>query len=88
MAKTQTRPFDVADHLDSPETIAAYLNEAFETGDMAFMLAAVRDVARALQAKIQQMILDDALVDRDGAVPPGYEGKVADYFRVLSEDVR
>jgi DNA-binding phage protein len=26
------RPFDVAEHLDSPETIAAYLNEAFEGG--------------------------------------------------------
>ena len=30
MAKTKVRPFDVAEHLDSPETIAAYLNEAFE----------------------------------------------------------
>jgi hypothetical protein len=49
---------------------------------------AVRAATKALQAKIQQLILDDALVDRDGAVPPGYEGKVADYFRVLSEDVR
>jgi probable addiction module antidote protein len=29
------------------ETFAAYLNEAFETGDMAFMLSAIRDVARA-----------------------------------------
>jgi probable addiction module antidote protein len=41
------RPFDVAEHLGSPEAIAAYLNEAFETRDMAFMLAAIRDVARA-----------------------------------------
>jgi DNA-binding phage protein len=41
------RPFDVAEHLDSPETIATYLNEAFETGDMAFMLSAIREVARA-----------------------------------------
>ena len=41
------RSFDVAEHLDSLETIAAYLNEAFEMGDMAFMLSAIRDVARA-----------------------------------------
>ena len=27
MTRTKTRPFDVAEHLDSPETIAAYLNE-------------------------------------------------------------
>jgi probable addiction module antidote protein len=47
MTRTKTRPFDVAEHLDSPETIAAYLNEAFETGDISFMLAALRDVARA-----------------------------------------
>ena len=47
MTKTKTRPFDVAEYLDSPETIAAYLNEAFETGDMSFTLAAIRDVARA-----------------------------------------
>ena len=47
MTKTKVHPFDVAEHLDSPETIAAYLNEAFETGDMACMLSAIRDVARA-----------------------------------------
>ena len=47
MTKAKVRPFDVAEHLDSPETIAAYLNEAFETGDMAFMLSAIRDVAKA-----------------------------------------
>ena len=47
MTKTKVRPFDVAEHLDSPETIAAYLNEASETGDMAFMLSAIRDVASA-----------------------------------------
>jgi hypothetical protein len=49
---------------------------------------AVREVSKALQAKIQELILNDALVDRDGAVPPGYKEKVQDYFRVLSEDLR
>ena len=46
------------------------------------------EFSKALQAKIQELILNDALVDRDGAVPPGYKDKVEDYFRVLSEDLR
>ncbi len=50
--------------------------------------ASVGVVARALQAKIQEMVLDDALVDRDGAVPPGFKDLVDRYFRVLSEDLR
>ncbi len=29
----KTRPFDGADHLDNPKVIAAYLSEAFESGD-------------------------------------------------------
>ena len=49
---------------------------------------AVRRPLEALQAKIQELILNDALVDRDGAVPPGYKEMVEDYFRVLSEDLR
>jgi Domain of unknown function (DUF4175) len=49
---------------------------------------AVGEVAKALQARIQELILTDALVDRDGPVPPGYKEKVEDYFRVLSEDLR
>jgi hypothetical protein len=49
---------------------------------------AVREISRALQAKIQELILNDAFLDGDGAVPPGYKEKVEDYFRVLSEDLR
>jgi hypothetical protein len=49
---------------------------------------AVRGVSKALQARIQELILVDALIDRDGPVPPGYKEKVEDYFRVLSEDLR
>jgi hypothetical protein len=49
---------------------------------------AVRGVLRTLQARIQELILNDALVDRDGAVPPGYKEMVEDYFRLLSEDLR
>jgi probable addiction module antidote protein len=40
-------PFDAAKYLDNPETIAAYLTEAFESGDTSFIAAAIGDVARA-----------------------------------------
>ncbi len=43
----KTTQFDAADYLDSPETIAAYLNEAFATNDAAFISLAIGDVARA-----------------------------------------
>jgi len=44
MAKA--RDFDVAEYLDSPEAIAAYLSEAFETGDDALIAQALGAVAR------------------------------------------
>jgi probable addiction module antidote protein len=45
MAKT--RPFDASEYLDSPEAIAAYLSEAFETNDPGFVTDAIGIVARA-----------------------------------------
>jgi DNA-binding phage protein len=39
--------FDAADYLDSPETIAAYLAEAFESGDPLAIELANAAVARA-----------------------------------------
>ena len=47
MAKVKTYPYDSADYLDSPETISAYLDEAFDTGDAAFIAQALGTVARA-----------------------------------------
>lgn len=47
MAKTETLPWDAADHLDSPDAVAAYLNAAFEDGDPALITAALGDVARS-----------------------------------------
>jgi probable addiction module antidote protein len=46
-AKTKTRPYDSARYLDTPETIAAYLTEALETEDSAFIASALGTVARA-----------------------------------------
>lgn len=45
---TKTTPFDVAEYLDSPEMIAAYIEAAMEEGDPAFIAKAVGDVARAM----------------------------------------
>jgi probable addiction module antidote protein len=45
MAKT--RVFDAAQYLDSPEMIAEYLTEAFETDDAAYIAKAIGTVARA-----------------------------------------
>jgi probable addiction module antidote protein len=43
----KTRPWDPAEHLDSPQAIAAYLDAALEEGDAALIAAAIGDVARA-----------------------------------------
>lgn len=39
--------FDAADYLDSPDMIAAYLTEAFESEDAALITKAIGTVARA-----------------------------------------
>ena len=47
MAKTQTRPWDPAEHLETEEDMVAYLNVALEEGDLGLILAALGDIARA-----------------------------------------
>lgn len=44
---TRTLPFDAAAFLDSDEAVAAYLDDALETGDAAFVAHALGTVARA-----------------------------------------
>jgi hypothetical protein len=48
----------------------------------------VPKVVQALQAKIQEVILKDVLLDKDEAVPPQYKALVEEYYRFLSEDLR
>lgn len=43
----ETRPYDTADHLDTPERIEAYLEAILEDGDPAEIRAALGTVARA-----------------------------------------
>jgi probable addiction module antidote protein len=47
MAKTKTRVWDAADHLETVEDMATYLEAALEEGDPALFAAALGDVARA-----------------------------------------
>jgi probable addiction module antidote protein len=49
MAKTKTSKYDVAEHLRTPEEMAAYLEACLEeaNGDAAFVAKALGDIARA-----------------------------------------
>ena len=47
MTKTATRLWDPAEHLQSDEDMAAYLEAALEEGDAALFAAALGDIARA-----------------------------------------
>ena len=55
MARTRTRPWDPAEHLETEEDMAAYLNVALEEGDLGLIMAALGDIARARRmAKVAQ----------------------------------
>ena len=47
MSKTTTKPWDPAEHLETDEDMAAYLEAALEEGDAALVAAALGDIARA-----------------------------------------
>ncbi len=49
---------------------------------------ALRGVARALQAKIQEVILAGALLDMDQPIPAEYRPLVDEYYRTLSDDLQ
>ncbi|HVW77706.1 MAG TPA: addiction module antidote protein [Alloacidobacterium sp.] len=47
MTKAKTKPFDPAEYLDDSESIAAYLTDALESEDPAFVADALGVIARA-----------------------------------------
>ena len=47
MAKTKTKRWDAAEHLETEEDMAAYLEAALEDGDPALIAATLGDIARA-----------------------------------------
>jgi probable addiction module antidote protein len=45
--------FDIAEYLDSPETIAAFLAEIIREDDAALLASAFGDIARAIGMKLE-----------------------------------
>jgi len=44
----ETKPFDIAEHLETPEEIRAFLQEVLETGDESDFIHALSIAARAM----------------------------------------
>jgi len=79
MAKTKTSKYDVAEHLRTPEEMAAYLEVCLEeaNGDAAFIAKALGDIARA---KGMTQVARDAGLSREslykalsGERTPGFD---------------
>ena len=47
MARTPTRPWDVVEHLETEDDMAAYLEAALQENDPTLVAAALGDIARA-----------------------------------------
>jgi len=64
MTKTKTSRYDVAEHLRTPEEMAAYLEACFEeaNGDASFVAKALGDIARA---KGMSQVARDAGLSRE-----------------------
>jgi len=79
MTKTTTTHYDVAEHLRTPEEMAAYLEACFEqaNGDAGFIAKALGDIARA---KGMSQVARDAGLSREslykalsGERSPGFD---------------
>ncbi len=79
MSKTKTTRYDVAEHLRTPEEIAAYLEACLEEaeGDASFVAKALGDIARA---KGMTQVARDAGLSREslykalsGERTPGFD---------------
>jgi probable addiction module antidote protein len=66
-SKLKTSIWDPAEHLETEEDIAAYLDAAFEEGDPSLIAAALGDVARA---KGMAQIARDTGLERESLYKP------------------
>ena len=76
--------FDVAEHLDSPEILAAYLTDFFAEGDSAMIAEALRTASRA---KGMADIASKAGLARESlykALRPGSQPRLETILRVLN----
>jgi len=83
MAKTATLAWDPADHLQSPEDMAAYLQAVLEEGDPALIAAALGDIARA---KGMTQVARDAGLGRESlykALSPAGNPEFATILKVV-----
>ena len=84
MAKTITTLWDPADHLDTEEDMAAYLEAALEEADPALVAAALGDIARA---KGMTQVARDAGLGRESlykALSPSGNPEFATILKVIS----
>ena len=63
MGKTRTRPWDPAEHLETEEDMAAYLNVALEENDLGLIMATLGDIARARRMAV---VAQEAGLGREG----------------------
>ncbi|MBI2784706.1 MAG: putative addiction module antidote protein [Gammaproteobacteria bacterium] len=84
MAKTITTPWDPADHLQTNEDMAAYLEAALEEGDATLVAAALGDIARA---KGMTQVARDAGLGRESlykALSPAGNPEFATILKVVA----
>jgi probable addiction module antidote protein len=84
MGKTVTTPWDPADHLETEEDMAAYLEAALEEGDPALVAAALGDIARA---KGMTHVAREAGLGRESlykALSPSGNPELATILKVVS----
>jgi probable addiction module antidote protein len=84
MAKTVTTAWDPAEHLDTEQDMAAYLEAALEEGDPALVAAALGDIARA---KGMTQVAREAGLGRESlykALSPGGNPEFATIMRVIA----
>jgi probable addiction module antidote protein len=81
--KIETHPWDAAEHLETDEDMAAYLDAALEAGDPALVVAALGDIARA---RGMSQIARDAGLGRESlykALSPNGNPEFATFLRVV-----
>jgi probable addiction module antidote protein len=82
MAKTRTTRYDVADHLRTPEEIAAYFEACLEKadGDAAFIAKALGDLARA---RGMTQVARDAALSRESLYKASSGDRSPDFETIL-----
>jgi probable addiction module antidote protein len=84
MPKTVTTPWDPAEHLETDEDMAAYLEAALDEGDPTLIAAALGDIARA---KGMTQVARDAGLGRESlykALSPAGNPEFATIMKVVT----